>query len=75
MGPRESDKKPVKGKIFTPHVFISLVARTRSTPSWILGKSLLKPKKAHIYTKKGVKAHLIRGILGGVVWRANKYVQ
>ena len=42
----------VEDKFFTPHGFISLVTYTMSTLSWILGKSLLKPKRAHIYTKK-----------------------
>ena len=38
-------------KIFTPHGFILLATRITSTLSWILGKSTLKPKRAHIYTK------------------------
>ena len=42
----------VEDKFFTPHGFISLVTRTTSTLSWILGKPLLKPKRAHIYTKR-----------------------
>ena len=42
----------VKDKFFTPHGFISLATRTTSTLSWILGKSLLKPKRAHIHTKR-----------------------
>ena len=41
----------VEDKIFTPHGFISLATRTTLTLSWILGKSTLKPKKTHIYTK------------------------
>ena len=41
----------VEDKFFTPHGFISLATRTTSTLSWILRKSLLKPKRAHIYTK------------------------
>ena len=45
----------VEDKFFTPHGFISLATRTTSTLSWILGKSLLKPKRAHIYTKKASK--------------------
>ena len=46
----------VEDKIFTPYGFIPLATHTTSTLSWILGKPLLKPKRAHIYTK-GVKAH------------------
>jgi len=42
----------VKDKFFTPHAFISLATSTTSTLSWILGKSLLKPKRTHIYTKR-----------------------
>ena len=42
----------VENKFFTPYGFISLVTHTTSTLSWILGKSLLKPKRAHIYTKR-----------------------
>ena len=42
----------VEDKLFTPYGFISLATRTTSTLSWILGKSLLKSKRAHIYTKK-----------------------
>ena len=42
----------VEDKFFTPHGFISLATRTTSTLSWILGKSLLKPKRAHIHTKR-----------------------
>ena len=41
----------VEDKFFTPHDFISLATRTMSTFSWIFGKSLLKPKRAHIHTK------------------------
>ena len=41
----------VEDKIFTPHSFISLATRTTSPLSWILEKSTLKPKIAHIYTK------------------------
>ena len=41
----------VEDKIFTSHDFISLVTRTTSTLSWIFGKSTLKPRIAHIYTK------------------------
>ena len=43
------------GQIFHTNGFISLATRTTSTLSWILGKSLLKPKRAHIYTKKTSK--------------------
>ena len=39
-------EKNVEDKLFTPHGFISLETCTTSTLSWILGKSLLKPKKA-----------------------------
>ena len=42
----------VEDKFFTPHGFISLATRTTLTLSWILGKPLLKPKRAHIYTKR-----------------------
>ena len=42
----------VEDKFFTLHSFISLATRTTSTLSWILGKSLLKPKRAHIHTKR-----------------------
>ena len=42
----------VEDKFSTPHGFISLASRTTSTLSWILGRSLLKPKIAHIYTKR-----------------------
>ena len=56
----------VKDKIFTPNGFISLATRTTSTLSWISGKSLLKLKRAHIYTKwhqspwfKLIEHHLI----------------
>ena len=42
----------IEDKFFTLHDFISLATRTMSTLSWILGKSLLKPEGAHIYTKK-----------------------
>ena len=40
----------IVNKFFTPHDFISL---TTHTLSWILKKSLLNPKRAHIQTKKG----------------------
>ena len=42
----------VEDKFFTPHGFISLATHATSTLSWILGKSLLKPKRAHIHTKR-----------------------
>ena len=42
----------IEDKFFTPHGFILLATRTTSTLSWILGESLLKPKRAHIYTKR-----------------------
>ena len=44
--------KLVEDKFFSPHGFISLATNAMSTLSWILGKSLLKPKRAHIYTKR-----------------------
>ena len=95
----------VEDKIFTPHGFISLATCTTSILSWILGKSISKPKITHIYTKQCqsprskthgdiislkpmlqaygtsshfqlmIQAHLIRGTLGVMVWRAKKYVQ
>ena len=49
-------ERVVEDKFFTSHGFIPLATRTISTLLWILGKPLLKPKRAHIYTK-GVKAH------------------
>ena len=42
----------VKDKFFTSHDFILLATCTTATLSWILGKPLLKPKKANIYTKR-----------------------
>ena len=42
----------VESKFFTPHAFILLATCTTSILSCILEKSLLKPKRAHIYTKK-----------------------
>ena len=42
----------VEDKFFTPHGFISLVTCTISTLSWIMEKSLLKPKRAYIHTKR-----------------------
>ena len=42
----------VENKFFTPHGLISLATRTTSTLSWIMEKSLLKPKRAHIHTKR-----------------------
>ena len=41
----------IEDKIFTPHGFILLAICSTSTLSLILRKSLLKPKRAHIYTK------------------------
>ena len=46
----------VEDKFFTPHGFISLVTRTTSTLSWILGESILKPKRVHIH-KNDAEAH------------------
>ena len=61
-------KNAVKDKFFTPHGFISLATHTTTKLSWILGKSFLKPKMAHIYTKmrqslwfKLITHHLIFG--------------
>ena len=51
-----SNEDIVEDKFFIPHGLIPLATRTTSTLSWILGKPLLKPKRAHIYTKS-VKAH------------------
>ena len=45
----------VEDKIFTSHDFISLATYTMSTLSWILRKSLLKPKRTHFYTKNASK--------------------
>ena len=42
----------VEDKLFTPHGFISLATHATSTLSWILERSLLKPKRAHIHTKR-----------------------
>ena len=42
----------VENKIFTPYDFISLLTCTTSILSWILGKFILKPKKAHNYQKQ-----------------------
>ena len=42
----------VEDKIFTPHDFISLATCTTSILSWILGKSISKPKRAHNYQKR-----------------------
>ena len=65
-----SNEQVVEDKFFTPHGFISLATRTMSTLSWILGESLLKPKRAHIYTKmcqiswfKLIAYHLIFGLI------------
>ena len=51
---------PVEDKFFTPHDFISMATRTTSTLSWILGKSLLKPKIAHIYKKKKASKPMVQ---------------
>ena len=53
----------VEDKFFTPHGFISLATRTTSTLSWILGKSLLKPKRDHIkgpYSHKKVSKPMVQ---------------
>ena len=42
----------VEDKIFTSHDFISLATCTTLILSWILDKFLLRPKRAHIYTKR-----------------------
>ena len=42
----------VEDKFFTPHGFISLETCVMSTLSYILGKSILNPKRVHIYTKR-----------------------
>ena len=42
----------VEDKIFMPYGFIWLATCTTSILSWILGKSISKPKRAHIYTKR-----------------------
>ena len=39
----------VEEKFFIPHDFISLATHTTWTLSWILGKSLLNPKRVHIH--------------------------
>ena len=46
----------VEDKFFTPHGFISMATCTTSTLSWILGESILKPKRVHIH-KNVVEAH------------------
>ena len=46
----------VEDKFFTPHGFISLATHTTSTLLWILGESILKPKRVHIH-KNDVQAH------------------
>ena len=48
----------VENKFFTSHDFISLAARTTSTLSWILGKSILKPKRVHIH--KMMLKHMVQ---------------
>ena len=49
--PTHQFKQIFEDKIFTPHGFILLATRITSTLSWILRKSLLKPKRAHIHRK------------------------
>ena len=46
----------VEGKFFTSHGFISLATRITSILSWILGESILKPKRVLIH-KNDAKAH------------------
>ena len=46
----------VEGKFFTPHGFILLATHTTSILSWILGESILKPKRVLIH-KNDAKAH------------------
>ena len=46
----------VEDKFFTPHDFISLATRITSILSWILGESILKPKRVLIH-KNDAKAH------------------
>ena len=65
-----SNEQVLEDKFFTPHGFISLATRITSTLSWILGESLLKPKRAHIYTKmcqipwfQLIAHHLIFGLM------------
>ena len=41
----------VEDKNFTPYDFVSLATCTTSILSWILGKSISKPKRAHNYQK------------------------
>ena len=46
----------VEDKFFTPHDFISLATCITSILSWILGESILKPKRVLIH-KNDAKAH------------------
>ena len=46
----------VEGKFFTPYGFILLATRITSILSWILGESILKPKRVLIH-KNDAKAH------------------
>ena len=48
----EIRQKDVEDKISTPYGFISLTTCTISILSWILGKSISKPKRAHNYQKR-----------------------
>ena len=48
----EIRQKDVEEKISTPYGFISLTTCTISILSWILGKSISKPKRAHNYQKQ-----------------------
>ena len=52
----ECVKLVVEDKFFIPHGFISLATRTTSTLSWILGESILKPKRVLIH-KNDAEAH------------------
>ena len=49
-------KLVVEDKFIKPHDFISLATRTTSTLSWILGESILKPKRVLI-NKNDAEAH------------------
>ena len=46
----------VEEKFFTPRGLISLVTHTMSTLPWILGESILKPKRIHIH-ENDAEAH------------------
>ena len=52
IGLRSKNRRSVDDKFLTPHGFILLATCTTSTLLWILGKSLLKPKRANFYTKR-----------------------